>query len=145
MELIMIYNNRKLAAIAVIFDDEGRVLLAQRNQPESLEFHNKWQLPGGGIEHGEHPRDTIIREVKEEVDIDVTLVAQHPLVFSYYNKQEDIHTMLLVYTAKYLTGKVAAKEDTNDARWFNISEIDYSLSLPPLSKELLETTQKLVI
>ena len=54
-----------LGAFAVIFDEESRVLLCHRTDMDA------WNLPGGGVEGGESPWDAVVREVMEEVGLEV--------------------------------------------------------------------------
>lgn len=58
----------------------------------------EWELPGGGIEHGESPQETIIREVKEECGFEVTKVADVPrFTWSSEKKSNNVWTMVLAY------------------------------------------------
>ena len=56
-----------LGAFAVIFDDNGRVLLSHRRD------YDLWNLPGGRVEIGELPTESVIRETKEETGLDVAI------------------------------------------------------------------------
>lgn len=70
-------TRQRLAAYALIVDGSGRVLLtrqpdgrrrlARRGQPRL----GRWLLPGGGVEHGEHPEQAVTREVLEETGLQV--------------------------------------------------------------------------
>ena len=91
---------QRVAAYAVIIRDD-RILLARlapRISPDEL-----WTLPGGGIEHGEHPRDAVVREVHEETGLDVT-VGESTRVYSFHRphtrgdgRQVDAHSLRIVY------------------------------------------------
>ncbi|MBV1887611.1 MAG: NUDIX domain-containing protein, partial [Parvibaculaceae bacterium] len=59
-----------LVAACALVDNDGRVLLAQR--PEGKSMAGLWEFPGGKVEAGETPEVSLIRELKEELDIDVT-------------------------------------------------------------------------
>jgi ADP-ribose pyrophosphatase YjhB (NUDIX family) len=61
-------KTRRTAVDAVVFDDDGRVLLQHRTD------FDMWGLPGGAIEAGERLTDAIVREVKEESGLDVEVV-----------------------------------------------------------------------
>jgi 8-oxo-dGTP diphosphatase len=63
---------RRVGAYGLYRDDQGRVLLA-RNSSAS-EFPGLWGLPGGGVEQGEHPDDTVVREFREETGLDVRIL-----------------------------------------------------------------------
>jgi 8-oxo-dGTP diphosphatase len=66
---------RRVGAYGLCRDDHGRVLLA-RNSGAS-EFPGLWGLPGGGVEQGEHPDDTVLREFREETGLDVRVLGLH--------------------------------------------------------------------
>ncbi len=61
--------NKKIGAAAVIVDGEGRVLLVKQTYG-----HLNWDLPGGAAEAGESPDETVLREVREETGLDVTVL-----------------------------------------------------------------------
>ncbi|MGL5734226.1 MAG: NUDIX domain-containing protein, partial [Beijerinckiaceae bacterium] len=67
-----------VAAVALI-DPDGRVLIAQR--PEGKAMAGLWEFPGGKIEAGERPEETLIREVQEELAITVKEACLAPLTF----------------------------------------------------------------
>ena len=58
-----------LVAACALVDTDGRVLLAER--PAGKSMAGLWEFPGGKIEAGERPEETLIRELKEELGIDV--------------------------------------------------------------------------
>ena len=64
-------DRQRIAAYGVCVDAQGRVLLA-RAAP-SLSLHGRWFLPGGGVDHGEHPTDALHREMEEEAGLTVVL------------------------------------------------------------------------
>lgn len=59
----------RVAAYAVCVDEEGRILLCRLAPGSTRERDGWWTLPGGGIEHGEHPRDAVLRELTEETGL----------------------------------------------------------------------------
>jgi len=52
-----------------LFDAEGRVLIAQR--PEGKALAGRWEFPGGKVDQGEDPRDGLVRELREELGVEV--------------------------------------------------------------------------
>ena len=68
-----------VVAVALI-DTDGRVLIAQR--PQGKQLAGLWEFPGGKVEPGERPERALIRELKEELGIDVTEACLAPFVFA---------------------------------------------------------------
>ncbi|MCL5438813.1 MAG: NUDIX hydrolase [Patescibacteria group bacterium] len=128
-------KHRHLAVVAIIFNDEGKILLTQRDEPKT-HAHKKWHFPGGGIEFGEHPKQTALREVLEEVGINIELLSDDPFVHSFVFEEVNVHAVVLAYPAKYVSGKIDITKDlhTGDAKWFNSEEIDFSICLPEVEK-----------
>lgn len=131
-------KKRYIAVVAIIFNDKGEVLLTQRHDKKSIYSHQKWQFPGGGIEHGEHPHQTAIREVQEEVGLHIQILSDHPFVYSHVFDMADVHVIVVGYVAQYVSGEIDITRDkhTGDARWFNPKDIDFSICLP-LTQELI--------
>ena len=72
--------NIVLVAACALIDADGRVLLAQR--PDGKPMAGLWEFPGGKIEAGERPEQTLIRELKEELGITVNEACLAPLTFA---------------------------------------------------------------
>jgi 8-oxo-dGTP diphosphatase len=64
---------RRVGAYGFCRDDDGRVLLARGSA--TSEFPGTWTLPGGGVEHGEHPDEAVVREFEEETGLSVRVTA----------------------------------------------------------------------
>lgn len=91
---------QRVAAYAVIVRD-GRILLS-RLAPR-LTSKELWTLPGGGVEHGEDPRDTVVREMREETGLEVE-IGSSCQVFAFHQhdawrdgQRTDIHSLRIVY------------------------------------------------
>lgn len=137
---------RHIAVVAAVFNHEGKVLLTQRNEPKYTHAHGKWHFPGGGIEFGEHPEQTAIREVKEETGLDIALVSNKPFINSFLFMPESIHAIVFVYSARLIGGTIDISNDphTADAKWHTPEEIDFSICLPEVEK-MLEKIKKYII
>lgn len=127
-----------LPVLGIIFNG-NKVLLVQRHNPETKYSHKKWAFPGGEIEFGEHPNETVTREVKEETGIEIDIVEKGLFVENHVFESENIHVICLCYPAKYKKGELDTSKDngTLDAKWFEVDNIDYSICLPK-TKEILE-------
>lgn len=113
-----------LVVLGVIFNSEGKILITKRNEPEDPTSHNKWQLPGGGIEFGEHPKQTLIRELKEETGFHVSLLSQNPLVYSETGS-DAVHFLFFMYPCLVKNGALDLSLDpeTSEAVWATLEEI----------------------
>ena len=95
-----------VAAVALV-DADGRVLLSQR--PAAKQLGGLWEVPGGKVEPGERPEAALIRELKEELAIDVTESCLAPLTFASH-PYEDFHLLMPLYVCRRWTGMVRGAE-----------------------------------
>jgi 8-oxo-dGTP diphosphatase len=95
-----------VAACALI-DADGRVLLAQRPQGKSMA--GLWEFPGGKIEAGETPEQSLIRELEEELGIVVKEACLAPLTFASHG-YPDFHLLMPLYVCRRWDGTVTARE-----------------------------------
>ena len=96
-----------LVAACALVDADGRVLLAQR--PEGKPMAGLWEFPGGKVEAGERPEDTLIRELHEELGIVVRDECLAPLAFASHS-YPDFHLLMPLYVCRRWEGMVTAKE-----------------------------------
>ena len=82
-----------VAAIALV-DPDGRVLIAQR--PAGKHLEGLWEFPGGKLRQGETPEAALIRELKEELGIDVAESCLAPLSFASH-AYEEFHLLMPLY------------------------------------------------
>ena len=88
---------KQIAAI-ILENDKGEFLLALRDNKSWIPFPNHWDLIGGHVEEGETPEEALVREVKEELDIDIS-------GYSFYKKVECLtgdayENIKYIYTGK---------------------------------------------
>jgi 8-oxo-dGTP diphosphatase len=95
-----------VVAVALI-DADGRVLIAQR--PEGKQMAGLWEFPGGKVDPGERPEAALIRELKEELGIDVTEACLAPFVFASH-PYESFHLLMPLYLCRRWSGTVTAHE-----------------------------------
>jgi 8-oxo-dGTP diphosphatase len=99
--------NIVLVAACALVDADGRVLLAQR--PEGKPMAGLWEFPGGKVETGERPEQTLIRELEEELGIVVKEACLAPLTFASHT-YPDFHLVMPLYVCRRWDGTVIAKE-----------------------------------
>lgn len=90
-----------LVSACALVDIEGRVLLAQR--PEGKSMAGMWEFPGGKVEPGETPEVALIRELKEELEIDVTASCLAPFTFASHT-YEKFHLLMPLYVCRKWQG-----------------------------------------
>jgi 8-oxo-dGTP diphosphatase len=95
-----------VVAVALI-DVDGRVLIAQR--PADKALGGLWEFPGGKVEAGERPEQALIRELREELGIDVTEACLSPFVFASH-AYETFHLLMPLYLCRRWQGVVTARE-----------------------------------
>ncbi|MBB5871559.1 ADP-ribose pyrophosphatase YjhB (NUDIX family) [Allocatelliglobosispora scoriae] len=111
---------RRIAAYAVIVDEQDQVLLV-RNSPHSG-TPGVWSLPGGAVDHGEHPNDTTVRETAAETGLSITITGLLDVLSdlrSMPHRRVTIHTDRLIYTATIRGGALRerAGQPTDLVRW----------------------------
>jgi 8-oxo-dGTP diphosphatase len=96
-----------LVAACALFDADGRVLLAQR--PQGKAMAGLWEFPGGKVEPGERPEESLIRELNEELGIVVKEECLAPLTFASH-LYPDFHLLMPLYVCRRWEGFVEPRE-----------------------------------
>ncbi|MFO0994658.1 MAG: (deoxy)nucleoside triphosphate pyrophosphohydrolase [Hyphomicrobiales bacterium] len=96
-----------LVAAAALVDADGRVLIARR--PEGKPMAGLWEFPGGKVEAGERPEAALLRELREELGIDVSEACLAPLTFASH-AYSDFHLLMPLYVCRRWQGMVTARE-----------------------------------
>ncbi len=121
-----------LVAACALVDADGRVLIAQR--PQGKAMAGLWEFPGGKVEDGERPEETLIRELKEELGIDVSEPCLAPLTFASHS-YPDFHLLMPLYVCRRWEGTVAAQEG-QQLKWVKPNRLrDYPM--PPADEPLV--------
>lgn len=95
-----------VVAVALV-DVDGRVLIAQR--PEGKAMAGLWEFPGGKVDEGETPEAALIRELQEEIGIDVTENCLAPFTFASHT-YEKFHLLMPLYVCRVWQGSVTPQE-----------------------------------
>jgi 8-oxo-dGTP diphosphatase len=121
-----------LVAACAMIDADGRVLLAER--PEGKTMAGLWEFPGGKVEPGERPEQTLIRELNEELDVVVDEECLAPLTFASH-AYPDFHLLMPLYVCRRWEGIVRAREGQRLV-WVRPNRLkDYKM--PPADEPLI--------
>jgi 8-oxo-dGTP diphosphatase len=127
-----------VAAVALV-DTDGRVLLARR--PPGKAMAGLWEFPGGKLEPGETPEAALIRELAEELGVDVKAACLAPIAFASH-AYADFHLLMPLFVCRRWTGTVVAREGQALA-WVAPARLgDYPM--PPADKPLVAMLQDLL-
>lgn len=126
-----------LVAAAALIDKDGRVLVAKR--PEGKPMADLWEFPGGKIKDGETPEFALVREIEEELGIEVRECCFTPIAFASHS-YEQFHLLMPLYVCRMWKGIVTPREG-QEVKWMKVNEL-YSLDMPdadvPLISQLME-------
>ena len=121
-----------LVVACALVDVDKRILLAQR--PEGKTLAGLWEFPGGKVEPGERPEQTLIRELHEEIGIDVSEPCLAPLTFASY-AYDSFHLLMPLYICRRWEGLAIAREGQQLA-WVRANKLrDYPM--PPADIPLI--------
>ncbi|MGA8113280.1 MAG: NUDIX domain-containing protein [Actinocatenispora sp.] len=130
---------RRIGAYGVLTDDAGRILLTRSS--DRSDVAGTWYLPGGGIEHGEHPLEAVVREVAEETGLQVEVAGLRTVVADVLEipaRGERLHTDRVLYDVRATGGTLRDEPDgtTDLARWIGREEAA-GLPLMPFVADVL--------
>jgi 8-oxo-dGTP diphosphatase len=121
-----------LVAACALVDIDGRVLLARR--PEGKKMAGLWEFPGGKLNPGETPEAALIRELKEELGIDVTAACLAPFAFASHD-YEGFHLLMPLFVCRRWKGIPTPREKQTLA-WVRASKLT-EYEMPPADKPLI--------
>lgn len=124
---------KRLIVSALIFKDD--LLVIGRKEPGRGPYPDTWHIPGGGVDEDENLDEALIREVKEETNLDVTdlekvsfdtaIIPNHDGIETYY--------VFLQYRCQYKGGELEPLDDLKELMWMPIKDaMKYELNAPTL-------------
>ena len=121
-----------LVVACALVDQDGRVLITQR--PEGKPLAGLWEFPGGKVEAGETPEETLIRELHEELGIETKAACLAPLTFASHD-YERFHLLMPLFVCRRFTGTPMAREG-QALKWVRPRQLrDYPM--PPADEPLI--------
>ena len=118
------YPTQPIVGVGAVIICNGKILLAKRGSEPGK---NKWSIPGGLVELGETVRNTVVREVKEESNLDVEV---HSLIDVVDNLETDeeskwrYHFVILDFFVRLKGGSPHAGSDVLEIRWVSLNEVE---------------------
>lgn len=106
-----------IGVFAIIFDSDKKVLLCHRND------YDLWNLPGGGLEPGEVPWEGVIREVKEEIGIQVKVTKLQGI----YSKP-DKNQIVFSFICEQVSGELTLTDEADKFEYFSLSDMPKNTS-----------------
>jgi 8-oxo-dGTP diphosphatase len=128
-----------LVAACALVDVDGRVLITRR--PQGKPMAGLWEFPGGKVEPGERPADALIRELAEELGIEVKGACLAPLTFASHD-YENFHLLMPLFVCRRWSGDVRPLEGQEIAWVRPVRLGDYpmppaDIPLVPMLRDLL--------
>lgn len=132
--------HRLLLVVAVaLIDEDNRVLISKR--PEGKQLAGLWEFPGGKVNPGETPEEALIRELREELDIELCRNCIAPLTFASHT-YEDFHLLMPLYVCRTWDGEIAPREGQEIA-WARANRLQH-YPMPPADEPLIPALRDLL-
>ena len=131
-------KNLKIVVSIALINDEDEILLSKR--PETKHLSGFWEFPGGKVEQGEAPETALIREVKEELNVDINNKCIAPLSFSEFDYKQ-FQLLLLLYVCRKWDGHPTSMEE-NELKWVKPNMLR-KYKMPPADDALIYCLQDL--
>jgi 8-oxo-dGTP diphosphatase len=122
-EAFMETSRKTINVVAALIRDSKRVFATARGYGN---YKGWWEFPGGKVEHGESPEDALVREIKEELDSEIS-VDEYISTIEY--DYPEFHLSMRCYWCSLISGDLVLKE-AEDARWLDVETIDSVKWLP---------------
>lgn len=136
--IINYIGSRKITsgAIAIIKNSKGEILLGKREK-NHLIYSDMWGIPGGLIDYGETSEKAVIREIEEEVGVQIKIIKKGGVYEKIPTKKFKFQTITFVYYGKIISGIPEPKDETSEVKWFKPNELK-KMKLAYNQEEILE-------
>lgn len=128
-----------LVAACALIDTDNRILLSKR--PEGKALAGLWEFPGGKVEAGETPEETLVRELREELGIETKVPCLAPLTFASHT-YETFHLLMPLYVCRRYEG-IPRGAEGQEIKWVRASQLR-DFPMPPADEPLIPFLQDLL-
>lgn len=129
--------NKVIRVVAAIIVDDEKIFATQRGYGD---FKGGWEFPGGKIEAGETPKEALIREIKEELEVEIKVGA---LIDTVEYDYPTFHLSMDCFWAEIISGDLVLREH-EAAKWLTKDELD-SVEWLPADIEVIEKIRNIVL
>jgi ADP-ribose pyrophosphatase YjhB (NUDIX family) len=136
-------ENKIRVVVVAIIKNKDKYLLTKRYEPKRLLTHETWQLPGGGLKFNETANECLVREIREELGVEIETISQ-PIVVDNIVKEENWHGVTLAYICRLQdkNAKIILNHEATEYKWLSYEESKtYRLHFGTL--EMLAEAEKL--
>lgn len=127
-----------VVAVALV-DADGRVLLTQR--PPGKKLAGMWEFPGGKVEANETPEAALLRELREELGLDISAACLAPFTFASHS-YDDFHLLMPLYVCRRWAGQPEGREG-QALKWVRPVKMS-ELPMPPADVPLVAMLRDLL-
>ena len=132
------HKKLQLVVSIALIDNDDQILISKR--PEKKHLSGYWEFPGGKVEKNEIPKNAIIREVKEELNVNINNKCIAPLSFSEFDYGK-FQLLLLLYVCRRWEGEPMSMEK-NKIKWVKANMLR-QFKMPPADDSLIYNLQDL--
>ena len=127
-----------MLVVAAAILRENRVLCVQRSKHTKEYVSLKWEFPGGKVEVGESREEALVREIREELSVDIEV---SEFLMTIEHTYPDFHLTMHVFKCVLDQGEITLNEHV-DAKWLSLEELDqldWAAADIPVVKSLMQT------
>ena len=122
-EAFMDTSRKTINVVAALIRDGKRVFATARGYGN---YKGWWEFPGGKVEPGESPEDALVREIREELDSEISV---DEYISTIEHDYPEFHLSMRCYWCSLISGNLVLKE-AEDAKWLDVETIDSVKWLP---------------
>lgn len=130
-------------SLALVINERGEVLLGKRHDPRNRGMHGKWEFPGGKVEFGENPEQSVIRECAEEVAL-VVVPERLLKIYSWFHPDRPhIQVILMAYIVRTMNPEHARPNcrEVREVAWVSLEKAS-TMDLIENNKFILDDLKK---